>query len=699
MLAMQSSVMEASSFMILRRKMLSSSFEQQQHNHNHNHARTLRFHLHHCHNHCNNYYNNHNRNNGIWVLSLSSNDHNNDNNNKNDDNNDDNDSVSKRQRLRSWLSDRMGNNNNNNNNDSYVNANNNNNNNGGGGRNKVEHIPMPTASSSSDYNNYNNNNNDNNKKKGEKDKSSSFSSSSSDYLNSLKGGGGGRKSFTTKDVDVNANINSFSTNGNNQNLPEWFRMKQEEADRIVQELSSQNELQSSQQQQPQQFSGSGGDDTPEWLEDRLKIITGDMDDKARLKKAKEIRKKQKELFSRAARGEISISKRKEKQKQEQKEAQDQRQDPFVSSIKDSLKDKPSDGNSNVMDIWDNDEEKPDWMIEQSQTSDVDAWIRKREEESRIQSMRESLINDNKKEKEKESENKKRGGVAPDWLKQKELDMLAKIEERAAETIASSQSSSSSSSPDNVADGVQSSESRSSSATTKNEKDDWFTRKEKELSSSSPSVEESIDSGRDEILNILRSSSSSSKSQTSSSSSSTSNGDKKDNNIPDTPFFSSEDKFKDANKHKSSPSSSQSSIRSSSVIDSAPNWLRNEMNGQSTDDVESSDDDILNENESDLKEVEDSYMFRNPSVDWIRSDPIDFESDLKRNVYSNFEARWKRLLESSSSLSVAELNGLMDDGDAFLRLRIQNQPDSAHGAIFRLEGKFSHVYFTMLVFSF
>jgi len=124
-----------------------------------------------------------------------------------------------------------------------------------------------------------------------------------------------------------------------------------------------------------------------------------------------------------------------------------------------------------------------------------------------------------------------------------------------------------------------------------------------------------------------------------------------------------------------------------------------MNGQSTDDIEKSDDDILNEKESDLKEVEDSYMFRDPSIDWIRSDPIDFESDLKRNVYSNFEARWKRLLESSSSLSVAELNGLMDDGDTFLRLRVQNQPDSAHGAIFRLEGKFSHVYFIMIFFSF
>jgi len=78
------------------------------------------------------------------------------------------------------------------------------------------------------------------------------------------------------------------------------------------------------------------------------------------------------------------------------------------------------------------------------------------------------------------------------------------------------------------------------------------------------------------------------------------------------------------------------------------------------------------------------MFRDPSVDWIRSDAREARIE-KSNTFSNFQYRYDQMLESDRTLSVGELNTLFEEDGNLLKLQARNQPDCVYGAAFRLEG--------------
>ena len=84
------------------------------------------------------------------------------------------------------------------------------------------------------------------------------------------------------------------------------------------------------------------------------------------------------------------------------------------------------------------------------------------------------------------------------------------------------------------------------------------------------------------------------------------------------------------------------------------------------------------------------MFRDPSVDWIRSDAREARIE-KSNTFSNFQYRYDQMLESDRTLSVGGLNMLFEEDGNLLKLRARNQLDCVYGAAFRLEGMFAYLH--------
>ena len=476
-----------------------------------------------------------------------------------------------------------------------------------------------------------------------------------------------------------SNLNADSVNNAvveeilNKNVPEWFRQKQIEAMRAAQSLENIDE--------------DNSVPIPSWLQERMKLVSGDIEEDVRINAARNIRSKQKELFRKLARGEISVS-------------------------EDIRRKEGKDMNS----FWD-EKDSPDWMVEQKQTKEADAWIQKKEMEAKVQSTRDNLIRDQEKEKDMQ---------VPDWFKQKEAEMMATLEAATAATesvpsIFDSRTATEKSvgevDDNSLVDDdwfrqkekrLSTEKSREKKGTT-DEMPEWLKQKEQEMidklnrmeandfdtteSPTSPSNLESIsaDQRREEILATLKSGNvvddknweqSKRKDRNSPDVNLDVDETSTRQNNPNTPFFQDNSSYL-SEKSDAVPAGDRmgSARKRPSVMDHAPDWLQHEMSTDKDDYIEEK----LEEDRAD-EEFVDSLMFRDPSVDWIRSDPEElYRIEKKYSSFSSFDPRWQRLMETGVTLSASELNALFDHDDIHIRLHAQNKPDSAYGAIFRLEG--------------
>ena len=536
-----------------------------------------------------------------------------------------------------------------------------------GAGDRVEHIPLPTDSDRNEKDN----DSSNSRESSEATSSSStkgnvgngyFENTSSNYINSLEFSDQLQQDSQILDME----------------MPDWFRQKQKEASNMMQKLQMDNENDGS----SNSYDSEEIEKTPDWLKDRMEIVQGEIDEEKRTGMTRKIRSKQKELFRRLGRGEISVS-----------EAVRQK----------SKKDTDNTDKS----IWkDGDfDDSPEWMVEQKQMTDTDAWIKKKEDDLRVKNVRENLMNEQQKDIDSQ---------VPEWLKKKEEEMLAQIESKAAAESKQKNDTNTGSIPTNASEesSIKSSTVSSQQKTDLNSnlEDDWFTKKEKDLakrdeatvwegskevprddipdwlkekeqemrqkldsmtndnqnvaSDTNSRSDVSTEQRREELLAVLRS-------DTSQESKNKKEGPPKPQN-PDTPFFqgsTASDSIIDESRLGSFQDRS-------SVKDLAPDWLKDEIDSAERDD---------SSNEEQSKESQDVSMFRDSSLDWIRSDPDELDR-IEKSTFSDFDARWKRLMEPGTTLSVVELNSLFDSDEHHLNLHSQNEPDSVHGAIFRLEGK-------------
>lgn len=465
-----------------------------------------------------------------------------------------------------------------------------------------------------------------------------------------------------------------------EDIPDWLRQKQEEAAERMKQLEQ---------------SVQGETDVPEWLEKRQEELT------------QNIRQKQKELFTKAARGEMYV--------------------PGFSTLH-------GDDTLHRDDI--NEEDEPEWVTEQKQTMEADSWIRRKEEEN--------LLEDKRKELQAQSEREILEGT-PDWYKQKEAEIMAKLEQMEEEATTAPASDPTAKvieeheTIDQIVDIInddgdkdegladdwlltresamkeEATRSSNEEVVVAEESDtipDWLKQKEQEMMQKIQSMENddakksekdppkenvSDENRRKELMEVVssfnpddgpsqRRDEESLRDDASSSNFSPSSSTEKssmDSTFPDTPFF------RDNVDTEIKPVAAGETLgrEGLSVINSTPDWLVDEMESKSTSPWEE-DYSVDTEDEYDEKdldeEFEDSYMFRDPSLDWIRSDPSEFRIE-KSSTFSNFQYRYDQMLNTDRALSVEELNTLFEEDENLLKLQAKNQPDCAYGAIFRLEG--------------